>query len=420
MRRLILATIVVLHATGCSTTPRISVAQGSTGAAAVAIDASTPASIPMVLAQPNYPLSIKDRATTDGRNFLANLNGRLAGLAKTQTAHSRAVQAGVLYQRFQALGVLEDLDSAYDILSELTAQPAATSETLLLGATLHAYLHEFDAALSLLDRLDQLDQAATSASLRLEIASARGMPPLAQTPPPGAKLTPGQEYRELVQLANDCIDRGELDCASSHFHDAQFVYTDVSPLPLAWLHTQQGIALLRFDQPELAIRFFRSALERVPGYALAMEHLAQCLVRAKAYGEARKLYLQVITQTQNPEDMAGLAILESQAGNKSQALTWLTRAKTAYAERLRKFPTGYAQHAVKFYLLIGDLPTAAKLAEANFKIRTDASSHITLASVRLSQSDRAAACQLLASVRASGRRPPELSALQQQLGGCAP
>ncbi len=426
MRRLLTAICVVLLATACSTTLKTPAAnQAKSGAAVLPI--------PMVFALPNYPLSVTDRATTDGLSFLANLNGRLAALPKTATAHSRAVQAGVLYQRFQALGALEDLDQAYEILNSLAADPAADSQALLLAATVASYLHEFDAAIRLLDRVDQLDHAGVdhagvdhagvdhagvSAPLRLEIASARTMPPLAPPLALGARLNTGKEYRQLVQLANDCIDRGDLGCASNYFHDAQFVYTDVAPLPLAWLHTQQGITLLRFEQPELAIRFFRSALERLPGYALALEHLAQCLVRAKAYGEARKLYQQAIAQTQNPEAMAGLAILENQAGNKSQAKIWLTRAKTAYAERLRKFPAAYAPHAVKFYLLTGDLATAANLAETNLQRRTDASARITLASVRLAQSNPAAACELLAAVLASGRRPPELTALQLQLPQC--
>jgi tetratricopeptide (TPR) repeat protein len=411
LRRLLIAIALVLLTTGCSTALKTSVD-------ARAIPQTTTLSLPMVFALPNYPLSITDRATTNGLQYLANLNGRLAALPKNPTPHSRAVQAGILYQRFQALGKLQDLDDAYEILNQLTADPAADADALILAATVASYLHEFDAAVGLLDRVDKLALGTSSAELRLEIANARTMAPLAPVLAPGAGLINGQEYRQLVQLANECIDRGDLGCASNYFHDAQFVYSDVAPLPLAWLHTQQGITLLRFDQPELAIRFFRSAMERLPGYSLAIEHLAQCLVRAKAYGEARKLYLELIAQTQNPEDMAGLAILENQAGNRTQANQWLKRAKTAYAARLQKYPEAYAQHAVKFYLLIGDINLASNLAEGNFKRRTDVSAYLMLASVRLAQSNPLAACILLRQVLASGRHPPELSALHQQLSSC--
>ena len=189
-------------------------------------------------------------------------------------------------------------------------------------------------------------------------------------------------------------------------------------MPLAWLHTQQGITLLRFDQPELAIRFFRSALTRLPNYSLALEHLAQCLVRVGQLDEARAIYLKVIEQTKNPDDMAGLAILENKQGNTAAAQKWLIRAKISYGERLKTFPATYAQHAVKFYLLIADSAEAERLAQLNFDLRKDAIAYITLAEVRFAAGNKRAACELLAPVIASGRRPPELIALENKLDQC--
>jgi tetratricopeptide (TPR) repeat protein len=407
VKRISIALCLVLLAGACSTPLK----QQSS---ALPIALPTPA-LPLVLALPNYPLSVQDRPTTDGLAYLNNLNARLATAPATATPHSRAVQAGVLYQRFQALGALDDLDQAYALAQGLSTDPQTDNDALLLSATIFSYLHEFDAALALLDRLSD---AQSGAALRLEIANARILSTLAARTFPNALLTTGKEYAELVQLANACIDRGELACASDYFHQAQFVYTDVAPLPLAWLHTQQGIALLRFDQAELAIPFFRSALVRLPGYSLALEHLAQCLVRTGEFAEARTLYLQAIEQTQNPEDMAGLAILENQQGNAAAAQKWLIRAKMRYAERLKIFPAAYAQHAVKFYLLIGEQAEATRLAQLNFALRKDAGAYITLAEVGFAAGNKAAACELLAPVIASGRRPPELLALQNKLGQC--
>ena len=371
--------------------------------------------LPMVLALPNYPLSVQDRATTDGAAYLRQLDARLANLPKLDTPHSRAVRVGVLFQRYQALGAIADLDNAYALAQVLATSPESDADAQLLAATIFSYMHEFDTALALLDRLND---ANASAALRLEIANARGLTPLAARSIPNAPLTTGKEYAELVKLANDCIDRGELACASDYFHQAQFVYTDVAPMPLAWLHTQQGIALLRFDQPEQAIRFFRSALVRLPGYSLALEHLAQCLVRVGQFDEARALYLSVIEQTQNPEDMAGLAVLENKQGNTAAEQKWLIRAKIRYAERLKAFPATYAQHAVKFYLLIADSAEAERLAQLNFALRKDAGAYITLAEVRFAAGNKAAACELLAPVIASGRRPPELITLQKKIEQC--
>lgn len=375
-----------------------------------------PTGLPLVLALPNYPLSLQDRATTDGLAYLNQLDARLQNLPKSDTPHSRAVRAGVLFQRYQALGALADLDAAYALARVLNDSHESDAEALLLAATIFSYVHEFDTALAL---LDLRDDAQSGAALRLEIANARSMTPLSARIFPNPPLTTGKEYAELLQLANDCIDRGELDCASDYFHQAQFVYTDVAPMPLAWLHTQQGITLLRFDQPEQAIRFFRSALTRLPGYALAQEHLAQCLVRVGQIDEAREIYLKVIEQTKNPEDMAGLAVLENKQGNIAVAQKWLIRAKLSYGERLAKFPAAYAQHAVKFFLLIADSAEAERVAQLNFAARKDAGAYIALAEVRLAAGNEQAACDLLAPVLASGRRPPELLGLMSKLGQCS-
>ena len=414
MRQRCIGFCLVLLVSACSTQP-------GTLNNPVALDSTlAPAAemlpiLPMVLALPNYPLSVQDRPTTDGAAYLKQLDARLETLPKQDTPRSLAARTGVLFQRYQALGSMADLDRAYGLAVQINASSELDADALLLAATIYSYIHEFDTALALLDRLNDVN---SSSALRLEIANARGLTPLAARSIPNAPLTTGKEYAELVKLANDCVDRGELACASDYFHQAQFVYTDVAPMPLAWLHTQQGIALLRFNQPEQAIRFFRSALTRLPGYSLALSHLAQCLVRVGQFDEAREIYIKVIEQTQNPDDMAGLAILENKQGNTAAAQKWLIRAKIRYGERLKAFPATYAQHAVKFYLLIAESAEAERLAQLNFDLRKDAIAYITLAEVRFAAGNKKAACELLAPVIASGRRPPELIALENKLGQC--
>lgn len=378
-----------------------------------ATDASpAPVALPLVLAMPNYPLSVQDRPTTDGKQYLLSLKGRLAALPAEQTPHTGAVRAGVLYQQYQILGSLADLDAAYALARELGADPQADDDTLLLDATIASYMHEFERAVSLLERLRNplLGQA-----LSAEISAARSLLPLADPP---KQLDEGQEYAQMIELAHACVDRGDLACASGRFHEAQFAYHDVAPLPLAWLHTQQGIALLNFGHPEQAIRFFRAALERQPGYFLALEHLAECLGLTGQYAEGRAAYQQVIAQTNNPEFFAGLADLESRAGNSSTAEQLRAKAKAGYELRLAKYPAAYAQHAVGFFLEIGELERALALAKDNLKLRQDASAYLLLAEVQVAQGNLQGACTTLAPIRASGRNPPELQALESTLHAC--
>lgn len=93
----------------------------------------------------------------------------------------------------------------------------------------------------------------------MQIKSARGQ---GSAPMFSTALANGAEFSDLVQRAGHCVDMGDLDCATQNYHQAQFVYSDSVPFPLAWLHTQQGIALLRFGHPEWALRFFDAALAR--------------------------------------------------------------------------------------------------------------------------------------------------------------
>jgi tetratricopeptide (TPR) repeat protein len=407
MQNRLIVLCAVLLAGACSTALKTQNSSAPIAAPAKAL--------PLVLALPNYPLSMQDRPTTDGQAYLTQLDARLQSLPKIDTPHSLAVRAGVLFQRYQALGALADLDAAYALAKQLSVSTDADADALLLSATIFSHMHEFDTALALLDRLGD---AQVSAALRAEIADARTLTPLRARTLPNAPLTTGKEYGELVRYANDCIDRGELACASDYFHQAQFVYTDVAPMPLAWLHTQQGIALLRFEQPELASRFFRAALTRVPNYYLALEHLAECEAQLEQFESGRKHYKSVIAQTGNPEYMAGLAALEASAGNAKSATAWQAQAKAGYAKLLAKFPSAYAQHAVNFYLEAGELAQAEQLTAANFKLRQDASAYILLAETKFAAHDLKASCAALVPVFQSGRRPPEAVALQQQLPNC--
>jgi len=368
---------------------------------------------PRVLTLPGYPQTVQARLTTRADNVLANLNGRIAQ-ASGSDLRTLATRSGALYQRYQILGSLADLDEAYRIAQEVAADPQASSDALLLWATIASYMHGFDQATAALDRLPAAEQSKTEA-FREDMARARNMRP--HQPEPAA-LPAGGELAMLRDQAADCVEQGDLECASERFHRAQFFYTDSGPLPLAWLHTQQGITLLRFGHPDWAIRFFRAALARVPNYYLAAEHLGECLGLTGSYDEGREVYESVIAQTGNPEYIAGLAGLEKLAGNSDRAEQLLIQARLGFAERLKKFPDAYAQHAVDFYIETGDLATAVALSTRNLELRQDASAYLLKAHVDLASGRTDESCALLAQVAAAGYRPPEFSELRANMPNC--
>lgn len=366
--------------------------------------------LPPELFLSDYPLRLDVRPTTAGADYLAHLEGKIAQLATSKNALAGLQLAGARYQRYQILGALDDLDFAFNQAKAEAANPNPTNDALLLWATLAAYMHEFDAANKALAALSS-EKLPAAAALGSEIDTARGRK---QTIDINATLPTGGEFAELLRRAGYCVDRGDLFCATRFYHQAQFVYQDVSPLPLAWLHTQQGIALLRFGHPDIALRFFDAALERLPNYYLAAEHRAECLGLTGQLDSARTQYMQVIKQTGNPEYQAGLADVEKRAGNSNAAARWQSQAKSGYAQRLEKFPNAYAQHAVEFYLDVGDLKQSRRLAERNLALRQDVGAYVLLAEVALAESDSTRFCQAYKLAKTSGLNPPELSALVTQ------
>ena len=369
--------------------------------------------MPLALTLPGYPQTPEARPTTSAENVLAHLNGRIEA-ATGSDARAEVARSGALYQRYQILGDLADLDEAYRLAKIHAAATDARAETLLLWALIASHQHQFDAAIQALDRLAPGEQRL-SADIREDIARARSMRPI---PTLLAELKLGREFATLRDQAANCIDQGDLNCATEHFHRAQFFYTDSAPLPLAWLHTQQGIALLRFGHPDWAIRFFRAALVRMPDYYLAAEHLGECLGLTQSFDEGRSVYERVIAQTGNPEYVAGLASLERAAGNSARADTLMLEAKAGFAQRLELFPDAYALHAVDFYLEINDLATANQLAKRNLELRQDASAWLLQAEVDLASGRADAACSSLKTVQAAGYRPPEWEDLRLRLPRC--
>jgi tetratricopeptide (TPR) repeat protein len=382
------------------------------------------APLPSVLLLPGYPLSLEARATTDGNSALAHLQGSIALAEQQLAAMRKACQctpereqiklAGVLFQRYQWLGALADLDRVVELIHGVEAS-VHDEQSLWLLASVASHLHEFDRAVRVLERTPP---SVTRNRLLEEIEAARSLKP-ERTSGDSQALSAGHEMDELMALAHNCLAKGNLECASKHFHAAQFVYHDVAPLPLAWLHTQQGIALLRFGFHREAIPFFRAAVARAPGYLIATEHLAECLYLSGEHQAALELYQQVVAQTGNPEFIAARADVELALAQTDTAEQSRERAKAGYANLLKRYPNAYAMHAVGFYLEQGDIARATDLAEQNIKLRQDASSWLLLAETSLASGNTDAACQSLAKVRSAGLNPPEAMALANSLGNCA-
>jgi tetratricopeptide (TPR) repeat protein len=222
----------------------------------------------------------------------------------------------------------------------------------------------------------------------------------------------------LAHRADLRLMQGDLEGASHWYRTAQDFYHDVDPLPLAWLYSQQGIALLRHGRYDLAKPFFEAAYQRLPDYFLASEHLAECEAQLGNIDRARELYRAVIAQTGNPEFIAALADLEQQAGNPDAAAAARKAAEVGYRALLDRQRAAYAQHAAEFLLDIGKADEALLLARDNLALRKDIGSLILMVKAAAAGGQHAEACAAAAQARATGLEPPELGEIAEIENSC--
>ena len=375
-----------------------------------------------VVVDPRWPVSVGDYRTTSGEVYIANLDARISEyrrvLGKSPSASLRTALASALYHRFKIIGKLEDAERALEVVDEAVREEPDEPSHRLMRATIYSALHRFVAAEADLAVAAEAENSPEVHRAQREIDLALGRyDRLAEEFKP--TLPPTEDFYELVHRADLALMQGNLEAANFLFRSAQIAYRDVNPVPLAWLHVQRGIGSLRFGDAANALPFFAMAHARMPRYYLATEHLAESLTRLGKYDEARKLYLEVIAETGNPEFIAALAALEKAAGNAEAAVARSTEAKAGYAALYARHPDAYAQHYAEFLLDSGDSSQANTLAERNIKLRQDVGSWILLARVAEANNEHARACEALRKALETGRNPPELSKLTALAERCA-
>lgn len=410
--------LLLLFLSACSSTPGPT--PGETSSVGATVEWVGSRRLPLVLYLPNWPASSKQLPTTSASIYLGNLDARIEQLWRNYERQPdpdlAQALATSLTHRYRIRGVLADAEAAGDVLAAQVAAHPEHAALQLAHASWLAIFHRFEqarVAISLARTADLSSSMLASLSDEIDLALGR----YAELGPaferPGEN--PPADIYQLAARANTAVLRGDLDLASRLYFEAQTHYRDVGPFPLAWLHTQQGIALLRFGEHAQAARFFAAARERLPAYYLASEHLAECLAELGRLDEARALYAEVIEQTGNAEFLAALAALEERAGKTERAHSLRRQAEQAYQSLLERHPEAYAQHAAEFYLEIGRIDQARVLAERNLALRQDVGSRLLAGEVALSGGDLTQSCAQLHLVAATGLRPPEYLDLLQRV-----
>lgn len=412
--RLLLALLLAASTLGCAGT-RVSEADAS-------VATLPPESVRSVLAELEarhgtgvWPAGPDLLRTTAADIHLGNIEARIQALASRSDAVALRDLAGMLAYRHRILGRIDDAEVALAHVDAYLVEHPADAGARLLRANLLSGFHRFDEARldlqGILDiepaaqrLLDEMDLAGPLAGELVEALQARGHE--------------GEGLFDLALRGNLAVQQGDPLAAERWFRMAQSRYRDVSPMPLAWLHTQQGIAWLRFGDVERAHRFFAAAHARLPEYYLAAEHLAETEALLGRPQEARRLYEAVVSQTDHPEFHAALSEVLREIGDGALADEHAERARAGYASLLARHPAAFADHAAGYYLDQGDHARALQLARLNLESRQGVSAWLLLAEVELASGNRRGACRALRQARRMGLNPPELGELAEALPRC--
>lgn len=364
----------------------------------------------------NWPASQEDLPTTDGAIYLANLDQRIAVLDALHTrkpdAAGAASLAGALYHRYRIRGGLADAERAFFLMDAALAEAAPDPEYFVLRATLRSGFHRFAEAAADLDAAQAHGMPAGKlASARRELALALGQYEALRGAFEAASSNAAADFDGLAFNAHLLELQGNAAGATRLYARAQDAYADSSPVPLAWLYVQQGVALLEAGDATRARPFFAAAHARLPGYTLATEHLAETEALLGHRERARMLYREAIAASDDPAFIDALAQLEQEAGNDTRAVQLARQARAGWEARIAKYPAAFAGHAVEYFLDHDDPRRALALARDNLQSRRDLGSLALLARAADAADDAGQACAAWREAHAGGLAAPPLRAL---------
>ena len=305
-------------------------------------------------------------------------------------------------ERARLTGGYNDYGRAEDLLARVPAQFKTTDGVCMATAKLHYSLHRLSLAKATLDACPGLAGQAEDVGLRADIAFYSGR-----------YRDAGIIYRALVnqtgtpqayiRLALYRAKTGAPGEALALMEAAEKRYFGGSAIMHSWLALQRGLIEMDRGRYDEARALFTLADQRLPGYWLNEEHLAEIAGLKGEAPAAKRIYESVVRKTGAPEYLDALGSMEAEAGNAQAAQTLFARAEAIYTERAKRFPEAIAGHALEHFLSAAPQPAKAlALAEANFRNRPHGDAAIALAKALLLNARPADAVQRLEQQIAQG------------------
>jgi tetratricopeptide (TPR) repeat protein len=321
------------------------------------------------------PLSQAELRTTHGTIALLNLQAQIEGLVAQAegdrlTLDQQVSLIQLIVLRGQLLSQIADYTQAAQLAAQLVNQAPTDGYSFLARAKTQAVFHRFSEALADLHQAERLGLSGHE----VEMARASIFQAIGRMDEAWAiyqqQVAAQPSLETFGALAVIEFERGEIGSAEQWFAQAQECYRGTSPLPLAWLHFQQGHQWFHAGDLSQAQIWLSAAIARFPAYAPAQGHLAE-VEAALGNTQSAIARLQTLAATcDDPDYAAQLSRILLETGEIESAQPWREKAANRYGELVAAYPEAFADHAAGFWLTIGaDPPKALQLAEKNLEIR---------------------------------------------------
>jgi tetratricopeptide (TPR) repeat protein len=273
----------------------------------------------------------------------------------------------------QFLGDLAAFDRLETLVNELAQAVPESARAALITAQVACSLHRFaDARDSLATALRRGAPKEATDRLALTLDQATGMnlrEVLAARRERAAR--PGH-WEERIPLGALLADLGDFEEADRTYVEALGTYPDVSPFGPAWASFQLGLLwgeTASTPDTDRAAKWYRTAIDYLPGYVKARVHLAEIYLDAGRMHDATALLAPAL-ESGDPEVSWRLADIARATGDDRAAAVHLAAARSGFEALLAKHPLAFADHGAEFYAGSGNDPARAiELAAANLANR---------------------------------------------------
>jgi tetratricopeptide (TPR) repeat protein len=343
--------------------------------------------------------------TTDGEIAVINLESARrrslsqffhdplrGGVAESVLEHERLTA--------QFLGDVSAFDRLESVAKHLVELEGGSGRTALIQAQVASMTHRFADARHLLAQA-QIGDAPTDDIRRLKLnvdhacgANLNGV--LDQRRETARK---SGRLEDLVALGALLGDLGEFSEADHVYGQALRAYRDVSPFPVAWVCFELGRLwgeLASEPQTGVATRWYRRAIDCLPGYTKARVHLAEIYTSCGRMDDAQALLVPAVASG-DPEVRWRLADALSFQGECAVAEAHMQAARCGFEFLLERHLLAFADHGAEFYAGSGnDRHRALELARINAGNRPTLRAFEQAHAIAVSAAEMGAASELLA------------------------